>query len=64
MTDRQELIISLESLLIKADRGVSSLQMVNEDTIVIIFNNGVYKKVNIAGDSNLQIIKDLVEKIN
>ena len=63
MTDKQELILSIESILTK-NSDVSSLQMYDENTVSIIFRNGTGVEVNIKDSSNLQIRKDILDKVN
>jgi len=43
--------------------NINKVDSTERDTAVITYENGFQKKVNIAGDSVLQAIKDIIEHI-
>ncbi len=62
MRDKQKFVINLGQLLSQTSTGVMAAGLEDEDTVVIYFGGSV-KRVNIACDSYLAIIKDVVNSI-
>lgn len=58
---KREFIQSLESTLKLTREGITSLELEDEETLLIHFKNNYTKKVNIACNSALAIIKDVVK---
>lgn len=63
MAETQEFLNALQTLLIKADVNIKSLELADEETVKLTFLNGYSKRINIAADSRLEIIKDVVNHI-
>lgn len=63
MAEKQEFLNTLQILLIKADVNVKSLELTDEETVKLTFLNGYTKRIDIAADSRLAIIKDVVNNI-
>ena len=61
--EKEEFVKILQMLLIKADVNVKSLELTDEETVKMTFLNGYSKRINIAADSRLAIIKDVVNNI-
>ena len=60
---KQELIKSLEATLKLTRDRVESLELLDKDTVVIHFEGGYKKSVNIACDSGMAIIRDISKSI-
>ena len=60
---KHELIKSLEATLKLTRVGVESLELLDRDTVVIHFEGGNEKSVNIACDSGIAIIRDISKSI-
>lgn len=67
MTENKEKIVALLEALLKQTRAGADISVLNlnetQDEVTIIFNSGFGKKVNIAGDSGIAIIADVVKKL-
>ncbi len=67
--NRSEAVYQFGSILNKfADLNIKGINInkvdsIERDTAVITYEDGFKKKVNIAGDSVLQAIKDIIEHI-
>ena len=60
--DKQKFVRNLGQLLSQTSTGVMAAGLEDEDTVIIYFGGSV-KRVNIACDSYLAIIKDVVNSI-
>ncbi len=66
MEDKEEIIERLKLLLMvtRAGRDIADLVLDDrQETITIVFENGTGKRVDIAADSGLAIIKDVVTRL-
>ena len=63
MMEKQEFLNILQTLLSKADVNVKCLELTDEETVKLTFLKGYAKRINIAADSRLAIIKDVVNNI-
>lgn len=66
MEDKKEIVMSLKHLLRATRAGADIEQMElsgNGETVRITFENGCEKDINIACDSGIAIIKDVVAGI-
>lgn len=62
--DKKKLILALEQLIKLTRSEVHDLELLEEEEIVIIhYNNGYSKRVNIAADSGIAIVEDVVSKL-
>jgi hypothetical protein len=61
---KQELISSLEFTLKLTREKVVHLELKDDETVIIHFEGGGSKEVNIACDSGLAIIKDICSGIS
>ena len=64
--NKEKIVLLLEVLLKQTRAGADILRLhLNEaqDEVTIIFNNRFTKKVNIAGDSGMAIITDVVKRL-
>jgi hypothetical protein len=61
---KQDFIKSLETTLILADADVLSLELEDDETVIIYFIGGGKRRVNIAMDSHLSIAKDVMKGIS
>lgn len=66
MEDKKD-IVSRLSILLKATRagsGIDKLQLSeDEETVQILFKNGFNRNVNIACDSGIAIIEDVIKAL-
>lgn len=66
MENKNDIVKRLKLLLMatRAGSGIENL-VLNEaqDTVTIMFKTGSSRKVNIAGDSGIAIIKDVVKAL-
>ena len=66
MENKEEIIMRLK-LLLKATRAGNSIAdlILNEgqDTVIILFRHGAVREVNIAVDSGIAIIKDVIKAL-
>lgn len=62
LRDKQMFVRNLGQLLSQTGTGVMTAELEDKDTVVIYFVGGT-KRVNIACDSYLAIIKDVVDAI-
>lgn len=64
MAENKEKIVMLLEVLLKqtrAGKGIECLQLNEEqDEVTIIFDSGFCRKVNIAADSGVAIIRDVL----
>lgn len=61
---KQELIDSLSETLKLTREGVHHLELKDEDTVIIHYNCGHQKPVNIALNSGIAIIWDVSRQVN
>lgn len=61
---KKELIKSLEQTVKLTREEVLGLELVDDETVVIHYESGANRSVNIAMDSGLAIIKDVARSIN
>ena len=61
---KEQLVKSLGETLSLTREGISHLELKDNDTVIIHWNNGYQREVNIACDSGLAIIKDVAKSIN
>lgn len=61
--DKQKFVMLLGELLKIAVDCIDVVELINDATVCITFEVGTTRKVNIAGDSYIAIIKDVVEKL-
>lgn len=61
---KQELVDSLATTLRLTRTGVVDLELAENEEIIIHFKNGATKKVNIACDSGIAIIRDVCRVID
>ena len=60
---KERFIDKYSDLLIMTRLDVERLELVDDETVVIHYNGGFEKKVNIACDSALAIIKDVASQV-
>lgn len=60
---KERFIEKYSELLFMTREGVSHLELVDDETVVIHYKGGSEKKVNIACDSALAIIKDVASQV-
>lgn len=63
LANKEIFVVSLGTLLSLTRCGVKSCQLIDKDTLQIVFEDGWTKKVNIEGDSFLAIIKDVLKAL-
>lgn len=67
MVENKEKIVLLLKVLLKQTRAGADISVLKlnetQDEVTIIFNSGFCKKVNIAGDSGIAIINDVVKRL-
>jgi hypothetical protein len=61
---KKELLSSLEFTLKLTGMGIDTLELKDEETVIIHYESGGSKPVNIACDSHIAIIKDVIGSIN
>lgn len=61
---KQKLISSLEATLKLTRIGIQSLELANDELVIIHYSSGANKKVNIACDSEIAIIRDVTRSID
>ena len=61
---KEELIRSLEQTVKLTREGVQRLELADNETVIIHYESGASRNVNIAMDSGLAIIRDVVRAIN
>lgn len=61
---KQELIDSLSETLKLTREGVHHLELKDKDTVIIHYNCGHQKPVNIALDSGIAIIRDVCRQVD
>lgn len=60
---KEEFIKSLENTLKLTREGIERLELKDEETVIIHFNNNYSKAVNIACNSGIAIIRDITKAI-
>jgi predicted Ser/Thr protein kinase len=60
---KKQLIMSLEKTLKLTRTGIESLELVDEETVIIHFEGGGQRKVSIACDSGIALIGDICRVI-
>jgi predicted Ser/Thr protein kinase len=60
---KKQLVKSLGETLSLTREGISHLELKDNDTVIIHWNHGYQREVNIACDSGLAIIEDVVKSI-
>lgn len=61
---KEQLIKSLEQTVKLTREEVQRLELADNDTVVIYYESGASRNVNISMDSGLSIIKDVTKAIN
>lgn len=61
---KEEICCDLGKLLKKCNVDISEVYLRDNDTAVMAYDCGTLKPVNIAGDSHLAIIKDVLKSID
>lgn len=61
---KEQLVKSLGETLSLTREGISHLELKDKDTVIIYWNHGYQREVNIACDSGLAIIKDVAKSID
>jgi predicted Ser/Thr protein kinase len=61
---KEQLVKSLGETLSLTREGISHLELKDKDTVIIHWNHGYQREVNIACDSGLAIIKDVAKSID
>lgn len=64
MEEKRAFIELLETVLIAANVDVCSLELVDNDTVMIHYFGGGKRRINIACDSKIAIIKDVVSRVD
>lgn len=60
--NKKQFIAQLETLLKIADESINSLELSNDEIVTVTYSKGGTKKINIACDSKLAIIEDVVRR--
>ena len=60
---KEQLIANLSETVKLTREGVDHLELQDEDTVIIHYEGGGWKKVNIALDSGMAIIRDVAKAI-
>lgn len=60
---KQEFINKYSELLSMTREGIERLELLDDDFVDIIYNDGYKKKVDIACNSAMAIIRDIAKKI-
>lgn len=60
---KQEFIDKYSELLSMTREGIERLELLDDDFVDIIYNDGYKKKVDIACNSAMAIIRDIAKKI-
>lgn len=66
MENKQDIVKRLKLLLLATRAGSNIEDMVlneKQDEITIIFKQGGSRRINIAGDSGIAIIKDVINRL-
>lgn len=66
MEDKQDIVRRLKILLVATRAGSDISDLIlndNQDQVAIKFKNGGVRLVDIAGDSGIAIIKDVVKRL-
>lgn len=61
---KEQLVKSLGEALSLIRENISHLELLDEDTVVICYEHGYRRNVNIHMDSGLAIIKDVLKNID
>ena len=61
---KAELVKSLGETLALTREGISHLELKDNDTVIICWNHGYKREVNIHMDSGLAIMKDVLKNID
>lgn len=66
MENKENIVMRLK-LLLKVTRAGSTIEDLilndKQDMVIIQFDNGSSKKIDIAGDSGIAIIKDVISRL-
>lgn len=60
---KQEFIEKYSELLFMTREEISHLDLVDDETVLIVYANGYRKRVNIAADSGISIIRDVARQV-
>lgn len=60
---KKEILSSLEFTLKLTGMDIATLELKDEDTVIVHYASSASKAVNIAMDSHIAIVKDVVESI-
>ena len=63
MEEKRGFITCLKICLLRADVGMIDLKLLDEDTVEVTYTNGHIKKINIAMDSKIAIVRDVAKYI-
>ncbi len=61
---KEQLVKSLGETLSLTREGISHLELKDNDTVIIHWNHGYTREVNIHMDSGLEIMKDVLKNID
>ena len=65
MNDKKiSFIKKYRDLLVSASKDIMDLELVDNDTVLLTYIGGKEVLINIAGDSNLSIIYDVIRNID
>ena len=62
LEDRRLFVQNLGDVLSQTRENIAGLELEDEDTLYIVFTNGYKRHVNIAMDSYMGIVKDVVKQ--
>lgn len=63
LEEKRGFITTLKLCMIRAEVGVIDLKLLDEDTIEVTYDSGYTKKINIAMDSKIAIVRDVAKYI-
>ena len=63
LNDRKNFVNNLGELLSQTREGVVSCQLNDNEEVIILYNNGVTRLVNVNLDSYMAIIKDVTKYV-
>ena len=63
LNDRKNFVNNLGELLSQTREGVVSCQLNDNEEVIILYNNGVTRLVNVNLDSYIAIIKDVTKYV-
>lgn len=60
---KEDLVESLEETVLMTREDITALKLEDQETVVIIYESGYKKKVNIACNSGIAIVRDIAKNI-